>query len=92
MIGKPVSDRGIQDSFNRILNEAISLGASGIRSESGLDLETMEAIDYVAQAFPNPDPALIRNARKELAKQLDGTHIRERREMLDAQIQNFYDS
>ena len=37
----------------------------------------MAAIDQVAAAHPNPDPALIRAARAEFAKELDGTHAAE---------------
>jgi len=39
----------------------------------------MAAIDQIAAANPNPDPALIRAARVEFAKELDRTHIAEDR-------------
>lgn len=78
MLSKRLSLKQIEENFNLMMQEAIDLGIGNERSETGVDGETQRAIRAVAQGFPNPDPALIRNARKEFAKQLDGTHLRER--------------
>ncbi len=92
MLREPLSDKDIQDNFNRLMDEALSIGASGIRSDTGLDIETMQAIDHVAQAYPKPNLVLIQNAKKEFAKQLDGTHMRERARAFDAEVESFYPS
>lgn len=77
MMLEPLSRKQIEANFNLMLQEAIDLGIGGEKTDTGVDPETQAAITAVAQGFPNPDPALIRNARKEFAKQLDGTHQRE---------------
>lgn len=77
MRSKPLNAKETQESFNNLLQEAIDLGLSSTRSDSGLDLETTLAIDLVAESYPSVDSKLIQNARKEFAKQLDGEHIRE---------------
>lgn len=78
MMIESFSRKQVEANFNSMLQEAIDLGVGGERTDTGVDSETQFAINAVAEAFPSPDPALIRNARKEFAKQLDGTHVRER--------------
>ena len=77
MKSESLSRDGLENNFNKMLQEAVDLGVGFYSAECGLDGPTQNAIVQVAQAFPNIDPALIRNARKEFAKQLDGTHQRE---------------
>lgn len=79
---KPFSPKEIEANFNHWLQEAIDVG-SLVPSDMGIDTETAQAINAVAEAFPNTDARLIQNARKEFAKQLDGTHLEERRAMWD---------
>lgn len=75
---KDFTIKQIEDNFNRYLQDAIDIGRA-VPSDMGLDAETSLAINAVAEAFPNTDARLIQNARKEFAKQLDGTHRQERR-------------
>jgi hypothetical protein len=77
MMIRSLSRKEIEANFNSMLQEAIDLGIGGETTDTGVDSLTQGAIIAVAQDFPNPDAALIRNARKEFAKQLDGTHQRE---------------
>ncbi len=77
MKSESLSRKDIENNFNKMLQDAVDLGVGFYSAECGLDGPTQNAIVEVAQAFPNIDPALIRNARKEFAKQLDGTHRRE---------------
>lgn len=70
MLREPLSDKDIQDNFNRLMYQMLSIGASGIRSDTGLDIETMQAIDHVAQAYPKPDLVLIQNAKRNLPNSL----------------------
>ena len=58
----------IEANFNHWLVEAIDVG-SLVPSDMGIDTETAQAINAVAEAFPNTDARLIQNARKEFAKQ-----------------------
>lgn len=74
MRAKPLSGKEIQESFDKRLREAIDIGSTATGGNSGLDEETSAAIDAIAEAYPNIDPKLIQNARKEFAKQLDGAH------------------
>jgi len=74
MRAKPLNNKEIQESFEKRLQAAIDLGSFATGGNSGLDEETSWAIDLVADAYPNIDPSLIQNARKEFAKQLDGQH------------------
>lgn len=74
---EPLTVKQIERNFNLALQEAIDLGNGNANAESGIDPQTYQAIIAVSKSYPNPDPALIRNARKEFAKQLDRTHQRE---------------
>lgn len=82
---RSLSRKEIENNFNQMLQEAIDIGKHAFVTDTGLDTETRVAINAVAEAFPNPDPKLIQNARKEWAKQVDGTHVRERL----AQMENY---
>jgi hypothetical protein len=75
-----LSPKRIEANFNFFLQEAIDVGRR-VGSSSGLDEKTRLAINAVSEAFPNVDSSLIQNARKEFAKQLDGTHRQEGRDM-----------
>jgi len=81
MIGMPAPyDRVAHiERFNEYLIRAVVKGESCTGGGAMVDHQTMGAIDQVAAAHPNPDPALIRAARAEFAKELDGTHAAEDR-------------
>lgn len=57
-----------------------------VPSDTGLDDDTLAAVQAVWNAAPNPSPRLIEYARAELAAQLDGTHEREQLAAEDAMI------
>ena len=79
MIGMPAPyDRVAHiERFNEYLIRAVVKGEFCTGGGAMVDRQTMGAIDQVAAAHPNPDPALIRAARAEFAKELDGTHVAE---------------
>ena len=79
MIGMPAPyDRVAHiERFNEYLIRAVVKGELCTGGGAMVDHHTMGAIDQVAAAHPNPDPALIRAARAEFAKELDGTHTAE---------------
>ena len=79
MIGMPAPyDRVAHiERFNEYLIRAVVKGECCTGGGAMVDHQTMGAIDQVAAAHPNPDPALIRAARAEFAKELDGTHTAE---------------
>ena len=70
----PSSPEALIERFNEHLMRAVVQGRSCVGSQSWMDGRTTIAIEKVAAAHPNPDPALIEAARAEFAKQLDGTH------------------
>lgn len=76
MIGMPAPyDRVAHiERFNEYLIRAVVKGEFCTGGGAMVDHHTMGAIDRVAAAHPDPDPALIRAARVEFAKELDGTH------------------
>lgn len=88
---KDFTPKEIEDNFNRYLQDAIDIGRA-VPSDMGLDTETSQAINAVAEAFPNTDARLIQNARKEFAKQLDGTHRDERRSEWSDWVETRYNS
>ena len=65
------------ERFNEYLIRAIVKGECCTGCGCRVDHQTMAAIDRVAAAHPDPDPTLIRAARAEFAKELDGTHVAE---------------
>ena len=76
MIGRPPPYSVVAhiERFNEYLMRAVVQGECCTGCGCWVDHHTMAAIDRVAAAHPNPDPALIRAARVEFAKELDGTH------------------
>jgi hypothetical protein len=87
---KPKNRKENEADFYKLLQEAIDLGASPIRSNIWLHGNTIRAIDAVAQAYPNVDPKLIQNARKEYAKELDGTQVLGVEQEIDRIVRNAY--
>lgn len=64
---KSLSDAQIRKSFERQLNNALTIGEGGITDE-GLNLETLYAINAVARAFPNPSNELVQAAKAAFEK------------------------
>ena len=81
MIGMPAPyDRVAHiERFNEYLIRAVVKGEYCTGGGAMVDHQTMGAIDQFAAAHPDPDPALIRAARVEFAKEPDGTHAAEDR-------------
>lgn len=69
---KRPSEEQLRRNFEREL-ESVSTGG-GLTSETGLDVETEEALWAIADAYPQVDDALIAAARRTFAAQLDGSH------------------
>lgn len=90
MRDKPKNQKENEADFYKLLQEAIDLGTSPIRSNVFLHGQTVRAIDYVAQAYPKTDAKLIQNARKEYAKELDGTQVGEVEQEIDRIVRNAY--
>ncbi len=86
----PSSLEALIERFNEYLMRAVVQGRGCMGSQSWMDGETTIAIEKVAAAHPNPDPALIKAARAEFAKQLDGTHTAEAKAKFDAEVLAFY--
>ena len=86
MRDKPKNQKENEADFYKLLQEAIDLGSCPIRSNVWLGGPTIRAIDAVAQAYPNINEKLIKNARDEFAKELDGTQRQEVAQELDAEM------
>lgn len=69
--------------FNENLATAVEKGEVSFCG-SWLDEQTLIALREVAAAFPDPDPAVIAEARAAFGRQLDGTHAAERQAEWDA--------
>lgn len=59
----------------------------GLRSETGLDMETDEALWAIARAFPNVPDHLVAAAEEAFRGQLDGSNAVGHRENLAAQLE-----
>lgn len=59
----------------------------GLRSETGLDMETDAALWAIARAYPDITEELVGNAREAFAGQLDGSNAERRRAKSAAQIE-----
>ncbi|MBF6211562.1 hypothetical protein IU433_19155 [Nocardia puris] len=59
----------------------------GLRSETGLDVETDAALIEIARAYPAVPEELVRAARAAFAGQLDGSNAAARRAELERMIE-----
>ncbi|WP_278264903.1 hypothetical protein [Nocardia sp. AG03] len=75
----PTEDE-IRAEFEQMLDSVC--GGGGLRTDTGLDTETADALWAIARAHPRVTEDLVRAARAEFAAQLDGSHRRARREAL----------
>ncbi|MFD6391382.1 hypothetical protein [Nocardia sp. NPDC060259] len=75
----PAEDE-IRANFDEMLASVCAGG--GLRTDTGLDNETTQALWAIARAHPQVPAELVTAARAEFAAQLDGSHRRARREAL----------
>ncbi|MEV0105619.1 hypothetical protein AB0H42_04645 [Nocardia sp. NPDC050799] len=83
-IGDP-SDDELRENFAEML-ESVRNGG-GLRTETGLDMETEDALWAIARAYPEVSDELVEGARTTFAGQLDGTNARARRVELERQFE-----
>ncbi|MFI6312517.1 hypothetical protein ACIBEK_20640 [Nocardia fusca] len=83
-IGHP-SDDELRENFAEML-ESVRNGG-GLRTETGLDMETEDALWSIARAYPEVSNELVEAARATFAGQLDGTNARARRAELERQFE-----
>ncbi|WP_328409249.1 hypothetical protein [Nocardia sp. NBC_00403] len=72
----PTEDE-LRRNFERELASVSSGG--GLRSETGLDIETDAALVEIAKAYPNVPETLVTAARAAFTGQLDGSNATTRR-------------
>lgn len=78
-IDHPTDDE-LRENFAEMLESV--RGGGGLRTETGLDMETEEALWDIARAYPEVTEELVAAARAAFAGQLDGSHARRHREEL----------
>ena len=83
-IGHPTDDE-LRANFAEML-ESVRNGG-GLRSETGLDMETEEALWDIARAYPDVPDRLVEAARTTFARQLDGSNARAHRAELERQFE-----
>ncbi|TLF82439.1 hypothetical protein [Nocardia cyriacigeorgica] len=81
----PPTDDELRQNFEEMLASVCSGG--GLRSATGLDMKTEDALWAIARAHPEVPDDLVAAARAAFAGQLDGTNARERREALARKIE-----
>lgn len=78
------SNEQLQRNFDSVLENVLS--GRGVRTETGLDPKTENALWAIRYAHPNASQELIEAARKAFAGQLDGTNAAEWRAEMDRRI------
>ncbi|GAB4583176.1 hypothetical protein [Nocardia sp. NPDC127526] len=66
------SEEQLRRNFEAVLADV--LAGRGVRTETGLDSPTEDALWAIARAHPNASEELVAAARKSLAGQLDGSN------------------
>jgi hypothetical protein len=79
------TDDELQENFAEML-ESVRRGG-GLHTETGLDMETEEALWAIARAYPDVADELVEAARAAFARQLDGSNDRARRAALEQQFE-----
>jgi acyl-CoA reductase-like NAD-dependent aldehyde dehydrogenase len=79
-IGHPTEDE-LHENFAEML-ESVRRGG-GLRTETGLDMDTEEALWDIARAYPDVTDELVDAARAAFARQLDGSNASARRAELE---------
>ena len=87
MRSRPPTD----DELRRAFEEELASAAAGgpLRTDTGLDLETDEALAAIAMAYPAVSDALLGAARRAFAGQLDGSNAAARRADLDRLVDDY---
>jgi hypothetical protein len=83
-LGHPTQEE-LRHNFAELLESV--LGGGGIYTESGLDMETEEALWAIARAHPDVPDALVAAAYRAFAGQLDGSTARARRAELERRFE-----
>lgn len=83
-IGHPTDDE-LRENFAEML-ESVRNGG-GLRTETGLDMTTEDALWAIARAYPEVTEELVAAARAAFAGQLDGSNARWRREELERRFE-----
>ncbi|MEU0540339.1 hypothetical protein [Nocardia sp. NPDC005978] len=78
------SEEQLRRNFDSVLSE-VSAGR-GVRTETGLDEQTENALWAIARAAPNIAPELVDAARAAFAGQLDGSNAVARRAEFDRKL------
>jgi hypothetical protein len=78
----PATEVELRATFNSLITNAD--GRTDVPSDTGLDDQTVAAIERAWSAGSKVSDALIASARQELEMQLDGTHAREAQSAQDA--------
>lgn len=86
MLARPKTRRELQATFDRLLKRPDRDAL--VPSETGLDDETIRAVQAVWNAQPAAPLPLYEAARTEFARQLDGTHARQRRARIARMARN----
>ncbi|GAB0104447.1 hypothetical protein JMUB6875_34210 [Nocardia sp. JMUB6875] len=81
--GRP-SEEQLRLTFERVLASARE--GRLVRTETGLDRRTRDALNAIARAHPDASEELVEAARGAFAGQLDGSNAVRRREEFDRKI------
>ncbi|MET8422580.1 hypothetical protein [Nocardia sp. NPDC004860] len=81
--GRPSKEQ-LQQTFEQVLASA-SEGRL-VRTETGLDRPTRDALNAIARAHPNASEELVEESRSAFAGQLDGSNAARWREESDRKI------
>jgi hypothetical protein len=81
------TDDELRGVFEEELGSAVAGGP--LRTDTGLDMETDEALVAIAMAYPAVSDALVAEARRAFAGQLDGSNAAARRADLDRLIDDY---
>ncbi|MDD9377256.1 hypothetical protein M8Z33_11325 [Streptomyces sp. ZAF1911] len=81
--GRPSTEQ-LRRNFDSVLTDVLS--GRGVRTETGLDTPTENALWAIARARPNAPDALVAAAYRAFAGQLDGTNAAAWRAEMDRRI------
>ncbi|MGW4242990.1 hypothetical protein [Nocardia sp. NPDC004722] len=87
MRGSRPSDEQLRDNFESAL--AAARAGNGVRSETGLDAPTKDALWAIARAYPDVPDAMVAAAERSFAGQLDGSNAERWRAEMARRIAEF---
>ncbi len=79
------SEDEMRANFEQML--ASVCGGGGLRTETGLDNETEDALWAISRVYPHVPEDLVTAARAEFGAQLDGSHKRARQAALARRLE-----